>query len=399
MAADNTVVDTPTSDTGAARTGPLSGITVVDLSRILAGPYCTLMMAELGARVIKVETPGTGDDARHYGPFVNGKSAYFQSVNRGKQSIALNLKEDGDRATFDKLLAKADVVVENFRPGTMEKLGYGWDTLHAKYPKLIYAAASGFGHSGPDMKRPAYDMVVQGMGGIMSITGHEGAPPTRIGTSIGDIGAGLFTAIGVMSALFNRAMTGEASKVDIGMFDCQVALLENAAMRYFVTGKAPGPLGARHPSITPFQAFNTQDGHIIIAAGNDSLFHKMADALGKPEWKDDPRYTTNDLRATHVKELEAEIEAILTTAPTGHWMEVMDAAGLPAGPINNIGQAVEYPQAAARNMVVEVDDPITGPMKVVGNPIKISGFLDPTTRPPAPNLDQDREQILREIEQ
>lgn len=379
--------------------GPLSGITVVDLSRILAGPYCTLMMAELGARVIKVETPGTGDDARHYGPFVNGKSAYFQSVNRGKQSIALNLKDDGDRATFDKLLEKADVIVENFRPGTMEKLGYGWEDLHAKYPKLIYAAASGFGHSGPDMKRPAYDMVVQGMGGIMSITGHPGSPPTRIGTSIGDIGAGLFTAIGVMSALFSRAMTGEARKVDIGMFDCQVALLENAAMRYFVTGQAPGPLGARHPSITPFQAFNTKDGYIIIAAGNDGLFHKMADALGKPEWKSDARYTTNDLRATNVEALVAEIEAVLTTETTAHWMDVMDAAGVPAGPINNIGQAVEYPQAAARNMVINIDDPITGPMKAVGNPIKISGFPDPTTRPPAPNLDQDREAILREIEQ
>ena len=393
MAAEQTASET------TSQAGPLSGITVVDLSRILAGPYCTLMMAELGARVIKVETPGTGDDARHYGPFVNGKSAYFQSVNRGKQSIALNLKDDGDRATFEKLLEKADVIVENFRPGTMEKLGYGWDTLHTKYPKLIYAAASGFGHSGPEMTRPAYDMVVQGMGGIMSITGHEGAPPTRIGTSIGDIGAGLFTAIGVMSALFGRAMTGEARKVDIGMFDCQVALLENAAMRYFVTGKAPGPLGARHPSITPFQAFNTADGHIIIAAGNDGLFHKMADALGKPEWKTDDRYTTNDLRATHVTELEAEVEAVLKTQSTAHWMTVMDAAGVPAGPINNIGQAVEYPQTAARNMVVTVDDPVTGPMKVVGNPIKISGFPDPTTRLPAPNLDQDRETILREIEQ
>ncbi|MDF1791566.1 MAG: CoA transferase [Thalassobaculaceae bacterium] len=391
MAAEQTAVEN--------KTGPLSGITVVDLSRILAGPYCTLMMAELGARVIKVETPGTGDDARHYGPFVNGKSAYFQSVNRGKQSIALNLKDDVDKAIFEKLLAKADVVVENFRPGTMEKLGYGWEDLHAKYPKLIYAAASGFGHSGPEMKRPAYDMVVQGMGGIMSITGHPGSPPTRIGTSIGDIGAGLFTAIGVMSALFDRAMTGKAAKVDIGMFDCQIALLENAAMRYFVTGKAPGPLGARHPSITPFQAFNTKDGYIIIAAGNDGLFHKMADALGKSEWKSDSRYTTNDLRATHVTELEAEVEAVLKAEPTAHWMAVMDAAGVPAGPINDIGQAVEYPQAGARNMVVSVDDPVTGPMKVVGNPIKISGFPDPSTRPPAPNLDQDRETILREIEQ
>ncbi|MEQ8586024.1 MAG: CaiB/BaiF CoA-transferase family protein [Thalassobaculaceae bacterium] len=396
MAAEETVSAQPASET---RTGPLSGITVVDLSRILAGPYCTLMMAELGARVIKVETPGTGDDARHYGPFVNGKSAYFQSVNRGKESIALNLKDDADKATFEKLLAKADVVVENFRPGTMEKLGYGWETLHARYPKLIYAAASGFGHSGPEMKRPAYDMVVQGMGGIMSITGHPGSPPTRIGTSIGDIGAGLFTAIGVMSALFNRAMTGEASKVDIGMFDCQLALLENAAMRYFVTGKAPGPLGARHPSITPFQAFNTKDGHIIIAAGNDGLFHKMADALGRPEWKTDPRYTTNDLRATNVTDLEREIEDVLATEPTAHWMAAMDAAGVPAGPINDIGQAVNYPQAGARNMVVNIDDPVTGPMKVVGNPIKVSGFEDPSTRRPAPNLDQDRETILREIEQ
>lgn len=396
MAAEEKASEQSSAET---RTGPLSGITVVDLSRILAGPYCTLMMAELGARVIKVETPGTGDDARHYGPFVNGKSAYFQSVNRGKESIALNLKDDADKAVFEKLLAKADVVVENFRPGTMEKLGYGWEDLHAKYPRLIYASASGFGHSGPEMKRPAYDMVVQGMGGIMSITGHPGSPPTRIGTSIGDIGAGLFTAIGVMSALFNRAMTGEASKVDIGMFDCQLALLENAAMRYFVTGKAPGPLGARHPSITPFQAFNTKDGHIIIAAGNDGLFHKMADALGKPEWKTDPRYATNDLRATNVTDLEREIEAVLTTEPTAHWMAAMDAAGVPAGPINDIGQAVSYPQAGARNMVVSIEDPVTGPMKVVGNPIKISGFPDPSTRPPAPNLDQDRETILREIEQ
>lgn len=381
-----------------ARTGPLAGITVVDVSRILAGPYCTLLMAELGARVIKVEAPETGDDARQFGPFVNGKSAYFQSINRGKESIALNLKQDADKVIFDKLLGTADVVVENFRPGTMEKLGYGWDSLHAKYPNLIYAAASGFGHSGPDMTRPAYDMVVQGMGGIMSITGHPDSPPTRIGMSIGDIGSGLYAAIGVMSALYHRAMTGEATKVDIGMFDCQLALLENAAVRYFTSGTAPGPLGARHPSITPFQAFKTLDGHVIIAAGNDGLFKKMADALGKPDWKGDPRFTSNDLRSQHAAALETEIEAILTTKPTEHWVGVMDAAGIPSGPINDIGHAVNYPQAAARNMVVEVDDPITGPMKVIGNPIKISNFPDPSTRPPAPNLDQDRETILKEIE-
>jgi len=208
--------------------GPLSGIVVVDLSRILAGPYCTLLMAEMGARVIKVEPPKGGDDARAYGPFVKGKSTYFASVNRGKESIALDLKNDEQRKVFEKLLEKADVIVENFRPGTMEKLGYGWDTLHKKYPKLIYASASGFGHTGPNSKDPAYDMVVQGMGGVMSITGNEGQPPARVGMSIGDIGAGLFTAVAVNAALLHRLKTGESTKVDIGMFDCQIALLENA---------------------------------------------------------------------------------------------------------------------------------------------------------------------------
>src|ERR1051325_993348 len=201
-----------------ATKGPLSGVVVVDLSRILAGPYCTLLMAEMGARVIKVEPPKGGDDARAYGPFVNGKSTYFASVNRGKESIALDLKADADRATFEKLLAKADVVVENFRPGTMEKLGFGWETLHQKFPKLISASASGFGHTGPTPKDPAYDMVMQGMGGIMSITGNEGQPPARVGMSIGDMGAGLFTAVAVNAALVHRLKTGESTKVDIATF-------------------------------------------------------------------------------------------------------------------------------------------------------------------------------------
>jgi CoA:oxalate CoA-transferase len=377
--------------------GPLSGITVVDLSRILAGPYCTMLMAELGARVIKVETPGTGDDARHYGPFLKGKSAYFMSVNRGKESIALDLKKDSDRAIFDKLLATADVIVENFRPGTMEKLGYGWETLHKKFPRLIYAAASGFGHSGPDSQRPAYDMVVQGMGGIMSVTGHEGGPPTRIGMSIGDIGAGLYTCIGVNAALVHRAATGEATKVDIGMFDCQLALLENAMLRYFVSGKPPGPLGARHPTITPFEAFDAADGYIIIAAGNDSLYVKLCDALGRPELAKDPRYLTNDLRNQNVDALKAELESVLKTQPVTHWTKVLDKAGIPAGPINDVGQAIESPQAKARNMIVTTDDPVAGTVKLVGNPIKVLGFPDPTTRPPAPELDADRERILKSL--
>jgi CoA:oxalate CoA-transferase len=374
--------------------GPLSGIVVVDLSRILAGPYCTLLMAEMGARVIKVEPPKGGDDARAYGPFVKGKSTYFASVNRGKESIALDLKNDEQRKIFEKLLEKADVIVENFRPGTMEKLGYGWESLHQKYPKLIYASASGFGHTGPNSKDPAYDMVVQGMGGVMSITGNEGQPPARVGMSIGDIGAGLFTAVAVNAALVHRLKTGEATKVDIGMFDCQIALLENAVMRYTVEGEIPGPLGARHPTITPFQAFRTADGAIIIAAGNDGLFIKTCEALGRSDMATDPDYKTNALRQKHHGKLEREIEQVLKDRTTAHWLDVLAKAGVPGGPINNIKQALEHPQIAARNMLVEVPDGSGGTLKLAGNPIKMSAFEDPKTRRPAPDLDSDRDAIL-----
>jgi CoA:oxalate CoA-transferase len=377
-----------------ATKGPLSGIVVVDLSRILAGPYCTLLMAEMGARVIKVEPPKGGDDARAYGPFIKGKSAYFASVNRGKESIALDLKGDGDKMIFEKLLEKADVLVENFRPGTMEKLGYGWETLHAKYPKLIYAAASGFGHTGPNSKDPAYDMVMQGMGGIMSITGNEGQPPSRVGMSIGDIGAGLYTAVAVNAALVHRLKTGESTKVDIGMFDCQLALLENAIMRYTVEGEIPGPLGARHPTITPFQAFATSDGAIIIAAGNDSLFIKMSEALGQPTMATNPDYRTNALRQKHHGRLQREIEAVLKVNTTAHWIQVVSKAGVPCGPINNIAQALAHPQVTARNMMVEVPDGSGGTLKLAGNPLKMSAFADPPTRQPAPDLDGDRQAIL-----
>src|SRR5271154_5486718 len=306
-----------------AASGPLSGFTVVDLSRILAGPYCTFLMAELGARVIKVEPPGKGDDAREYGPFKNGVSTYFASVNRGKESIALDLKADADRKIFDKLLEKADVVVENFRPGTMEKLGYGWETLHPRYPRLIYASASGFGHTGPNSKDPAYDMVVQGLGGIMSITGHPGQPPVRIGMSIGDIGAGLYTAVAVQSALLHRERTGETTKVDIAMFDCQLALLENAVMRYTVTGQVPGPLGARHPTITPFEAFATSDGSMIIAAGNDGLYLKLCAVLGRKDLAEHADYKTNDLRNRNQAKLKAEIEKELKRKPTAEWIALI----------------------------------------------------------------------------
>ncbi len=377
--------------------GPLSGILVVDVSRILAGPYCTLLMAELGARVIKVEPPEKGDDAREYGPFLEGKSAYFMSINRGKQSIALNLKDAADKRIFERLLERGDVLVENFRPGTMEKLGYGWEELHRRYPRLIYAAASGFGHSGPFSHYPAYDMVVQGLGGIMSITGHPGQPPVRIGMSIGDIGAGLYTAVAVNAALMHRERTGEATKVDIAMFDCQLALLENAILRYTTSGQVPGPMGARHPSIMPFQAFATADGHMIIAAGNDGLYRKLCDALARPELASDARFLTNDLRTRNGDELRALIEPLLLSKPTAAWIKLLDAAGVPCGPINNVAQALAHPQVAARNMLVELDDPKAGRVRLAGNPMKMSAFADPRTRDPAPDLDADRAAILSEL--
>ncbi|MGD9537917.1 MAG: CaiB/BaiF CoA transferase family protein [Alphaproteobacteria bacterium] len=377
--------------------GPLNGILVVDLSRVLAGPFCTMVLADLGARVVKVEATGTGDDARAFGPHLNGKSAYFMSVNRGKQSIALDLKAPGDRAIFERLLERADVLVENFRAGAMERLGYGYEVLHARYPRLIYAACSGFGHTGPLRERPAYDMVVQAMGGVMSLTGHPGGPPTRVGTSVGDLVAGLFTAIGVNSALYRRNETGEGMKVDVAMLDCQVAILENALARYFATGEVPGPLGARHPSITPFQCFSTADGHIIIAAGNDPLFRRLCEALGAPELAADPRFVGNAARNANVDALQAEIEARLATAPTAEWLARLEAAGLPCGPINNVEQIVNEPHTAARNMIVRTSDPVAGEVRMAGNPIKLSAYDDPQMRDPAPDLDEHRAAILREL--
>jgi CoA:oxalate CoA-transferase len=356
-----------------------------------------MVLADLGARVIKVEQPGTGDDSRSYGPFHNGASAYFASLNRGKESIALDLKAGHDRLIFDRLLATADVVVENYRPGTMEKLGLGWDALHARYPRLIYAAASGFGHTGPYSKRAAYDMVVQAMGGIMSVTGHPGHPPVRVGTSVGDITAGLFTAIGINSALFHRAATGEATKIDVAMLDCQVAILENAIARYAATGEIAGPIGARHPSITPFAGFEARDGWMVIAAGNDQLFGKLAAAIGRPDLASDPRYATNALRTEHWQPLFAEINATLRSRSTEEWLKELEGAGVPSGPINTIDKVLADPQVRARNMVVAADDPETGRLVMAGNPIKLSAFADPEVRKAAPKLDADRAAILAQI--
>ena len=377
--------------------GPLSGITVLDLTRVLAGPYCTMVMADLGARVIKVEVPEGGDDARHFGPFVHGKSAYFMSLNRGKESIALDLKAGDDRAIFEQLLAKADVLVENFRPGAMEKLGYGWEVLHGRFPSLVYAAASGFGHNGPYAKRPAYDMVVQAMGGIMSLTGYPNSPPTRVGTSIGDITAGLFATIGVMAALFDRTRSHRGMKVDVAMLDCQVAVLENAIARYTATAEVPGPLGARHPSITPFDAFATADGYIIIAAGNNLLFAKLCSAIGRDDLPANPLFAENHLRSNHHAALKQELEAAVKTRTTAEWLAVLEAAGVPCGPINTVDQVVVDPQVLARNMMVSAHDPVAGEVRMAGNPIKLSAYDDPAVRPPAPDLDGDRAAVVGEF--
>jgi len=368
--------------------GPYSGIKVVDLTRVLAGPYCTMMLADQGATVIKVEVPGTGDDSRHIGPFIQGKSAYFTSVNRGKHSIALDLKKDDDRKVFDRLLSEADIMIENYRGGTMAKLGYDWEKLHARFPRLIYCAVSGFGHSGPYKDKPAYDIVVQGMGGMMSLTGHPGTPPTRVGTSIGDITAGLFAMSSIGAALFHRERTGEAQMIDIAMLDCQVALLENAIARTIATGKPPGPLGSRHPSITPFAAYETADQHIIIAAGNDQLYNRLCDAIGAPALAKDPRFTSNDKRNTHHVELAAELEKILKAKAATEWIDAIEGAGVPCGPINNVAQVMANPQVRARNMIVSMEDPDIGRLEIAGNPMKLSAFPDSKTRPPAQKLDE-----------
>jgi CoA:oxalate CoA-transferase len=325
------------------------------------------------------------------------KSGYFMSVNRGKESIALDLKSDPDRKIFEALLGRADVLIENYRGGTMEKLGYGYDTLKEKHPKLIYAAVSGFGHTGPYAKRPAYDMVVQAMGGVMSLTGHPGGPPTRVGTSTGDITAALFATIGITTALYDRERTGRGQKVDVAMLDSQVAVLENAISRYVATGEVPGKLGSRHPSIAPFAAFATKDGHIAIAAGNDDIWARVCKVMGREELARDPRFLTNPLRVSHVDAMAAEMEKTLAAKPSRAWLDALEEEGVPCGPINTVAEVMADPQVLARNMIIDTLDPDLGPIKMQGNPVKLSAHDDPHTRDAAPDLDADRAAILKEF--
>ena len=377
--------------------GPLKDLLVVDLTRVLVGPYCTMILSDLGARVIKIEAPEIGDDSRKFGPFVKDYSAYFMSLNRGKESIALNLKNDDDKKIFEKILAKADIFVENFKPGTLEKWGFGWKQVSKKYPKLIYASASGFGQTGPLKELPAYDMVVQGMGGLMSVTGQPNSEPTRVGTSIGDITAGLFTAIGINAALYDRQKTGKGMYIDVSMLDCQIAILENAIARYLSKNEIPKPMGSRHPSIAPFEAFKTKDSYIIIAAGNDKLFENLCNALDLKDLIMDEKYKSNSLRSENMNELKKILEQKLINKTTNEWVKNLESLKIPCGPIFNIKEAVENPQIEARNMIVKAYHKVIGDFKLAGNPIKMSTYKDEKTRGDIPDLDEHREKIIKEF--
>ena len=377
--------------------GPLKNILVLDLTRVLVGPYCTMILSDLGARVIKVESPNGGDDSRKFGPFIKENSAYFMSLNRGKESIALNLKKSEDKKIFLNILNKTDVLVENFKPGTLEKWGLGWKDLCDKFPKLIYASASGFGQTGPLKELPAYDMVVQGMGGLMSVTGHPQTEPTRVGTSIGDITAALFTTIGINSALYDREKTGKGMFIDVSMLDCQIAILENAIARYLSKNEIPQPMGSRHPSIAPFEAFKTKDSYIIIAAGNDKLFEKLCNILEVPEMFSDEKFKSNSARAKNMDELKTIIENKLSVKSTNEWVSQMEKDKIPCGPIFNIKEAVENPQVEARNMIVKAYHKVIGDFRLAGNPIKMSTYDDPDKRGDIPDLDEHREKIIKEF--
>lgn len=375
---------------------PLQDLMVLDLTRVLAGPYAGMMLADFGANVIKIEPPGIGDDSRAFGPFIGQESAYFMSLNRNKRSMTLNLKNPGARALFRQMVEKADIVVENYRPGTMEKFGLDYNMLKAVNPRIIYAACSGFGQTGPYRDKPAYDVIVQAMGGIMSITGPAGGPPTRVGASIGDIIAGLFTVIGIEMALYHREKSGHGQMIDVGMLDCQLAILENAIARYMVAGTIPTPLGNRHPSITPFEAFTAKDGSVIVGAGNDKLFEKLCTLLGKPEMAKDPLFATNALRTQNAQQLKEILDGIFVHKNIADWLDALEAAGIPCGPINTIDKVIGDPQVIARDMIMSTKHPTAGIVKMPGIPIKLSDTPGAVEKP-APLLGQHTEEILQEL--
>jgi crotonobetainyl-CoA:carnitine CoA-transferase CaiB-like acyl-CoA transferase len=376
---------------------PLDGLLVIDLSRVLAGPYCTMELADMGATVIKIEIPDSGDDTRAYGPpFLNGESTYFMSVNRNKKSLTLNLKHPRGKEILRQLLHKGDVLVENFRPGTLDGLGFGYDAVHAFNPKLIYCSISGFGQTGPYAQRPGYDLIAQAEGGVMSLTGEPDGAPLKVGLSFADITAGMNAFSGILLALLARQQTGEGQRVDVSLLDCQVALLTYQAAIYFATGHNPERLGNKHPSITPYETFEASDGHIIIACGNQGFWEKFCKLAGLEHLLADDRFTTMKKRVENRAELTPQVAAAVKTRPRRAWYDLLDREGIPCGLIKNVAEVCTDPQVLARDMVVQLNHPTAGTISVNGVPIKLSATPGAVKDPP-PRLGEHTEAILADI--
>jgi CoA:oxalate CoA-transferase len=376
-------------------TGPLAGLRVLDFTWFLSGPYATMILADLGADVVKVEAPGRGDPSRKAGPFIGELSAYFLSINRGKRSLELDLKSEAGQYTTLELAGQADVLVENFVPGTMAGWGLDYDTLAAHNPRLIYAACSGFGQTGPRAEQLAFDAIIQALAGTMSITGQPDGEPVRVGYSVGDLAAGLFLSIGVLAALESRHRTGRGQYLELGMLDAQLALLENAFSRYFATGQVPGPLGSRHPLIAPFQAFPTKDGHVVVAAGTEAQWGRLCQVIDRADLAADERFATNSARRENLPSLVEELTGGFRRESTATWVALLNAGEIPCAPIQTIAESAVDPQVIARNMIVEVDDPQAGPQRVVNTPLRFSDTPAAVTRS-APGLGEHSTDILQE---
>ena len=377
--------------------GPLSGFVVVDLTRVLSGPYCTMVLADLGARVIKVEHPGRGDDTRHWGPpFLGAESAYFLSINRNKESVTLDFKPPEGRELLERLLARADVFVENFRPGTIDRAGFGWEAVHQKFPRLVYASISGYGQTGPRRDEAGYDAVMQAEGGLMSVTGDPDRPGYRLGVAITDMVSGLYCAQGITAALLARERFGKGQRVDIGMLDTTAALLTYQAANWFATSKVPQRQGNRHATIAPYETFTTADGEIVIAVGNDGIWERFCAAVDLPELAADPRFKTNKDRMENYDAMRPPIDRAFRVRTSAEWIAILNAAGVANGEVRDIGQMLSDPQLAARNMVATLMHPTVGATKVIGAPIKLSEN-EASLRTPPPVLGQHTEAVLEEI--
>ncbi len=374
----------------------LENVVVLDLTRVVAGPYAGSILGDFGAKVIKIEVPGRGDDARGYGPYRNGESVYYANLNHNKKGITLNLKADEGKEVFKKLVAKADVVIENYRPGVMDKLGLGYDVLKEINPRLIYGAVSGFGSYGPYSQRPGYDIISQAMGGLMSVTGAEGGEETRSGNAMGDILGGMNLVMGVAMALYAREKTGKGQRIDVSLVDSVVASLENAYIRYFESGKLPVRMGNAYASIAPYDSYQAKDGKVIIACGNQKLYEKLCREVLDMEWMiTDERFLTVPLRVQNNKIQKKYIEEWTMQHTVAEVVDIILGHGIPAGPINNVKQIVEDDHIRnAREMFIEVDHPKIGPMVVNGNPIKLMDMM-PRVNYPAPTLGQHNEEILK----